>query len=145
MRRSENGGKGRRLGMRQNKDLIELAAAARLLAGCQAMPMDKNHSKSGTSADKAQDHVAPFTWQALLKEARVMAGGNADNLAAIDAIEKTIAVERTAIRAAQFVDHDVLLPDSGTMTYTITFAGNQPMEISVYANGPAAIDWHVFR
>jgi hypothetical protein len=131
---------------RDNKDPVELAAAARLLASDPPRDLpdaaNKKKSESKTPAEGAPPESPAFTSAELLKEARDMAKDNKEELTAIDEIEKTMPETRGHPGGA-VVDHDVLLP-GGSMTYTITFTGGDPMEIAVFANGNGVVDWHVY-
>jgi hypothetical protein len=129
---------------RSNHDAVALATAARVLAAdpTQAMP---NPDKIVTLA-KETDDVKPaapvFTPESLIQEAKTMAKDNPDTLASVQAIEKSIPASRGHPGGA-IIDHDVL-PPGGSMTYTITFSGGDPMEIAVFADTPGMIDWHVY-
>jgi hypothetical protein len=129
---------------RANKDAIGLATAARLLASDPPRHMDspKKVAAGGTATDQAKPTTADLTPDALIAEAKSVAGDDKDTLAAVEQIEKTLPQSRGHPGGA-ILDQDVL-PPGGSMTYTITFNGEEPMEIAVFASTPGMIDWHVY-
>ncbi len=130
---------------RSNHDAVALAMAARIMATDPPRTMD-NPSKQvakGTGADTdAKPGAMDVSPTGMIAEAKQMAGNDKDALATIADIEKSIPASRGHPGGA-IMDRDVL-PPGGSVTYTITFAGGEPMEVAVFAAEPGMVDWHVY-
>jgi hypothetical protein len=129
---------------RANKDAVGLATAAKLLASDPPRHMDNPNKKPGDSkpTDQPKPSASDFTPDSLIAEAKTMAGSDPDTLAAVQQIEKTLPQSRGHPGGA-ILDQDIL-PPGGSMTYTIAFNGQEPMEIAVFAGSPGLIDWHIY-
>lgn len=128
---------------RANHDAVGLAAAARVLAMDPPRTMENPSKKvEGKPTDQPKPVVGEFTPASLIKEAKEMAKDDKDALAAVEQIEKTLPASRGHPGGA-IIDRDTL-PPGGSVTYTITFNGSEPMEIAVFAGAPGIVDWHVY-
>jgi hypothetical protein len=130
---------------RSNHDPIGLAMAARIISLDPPRTMDnpnKQASAGNTPSDQAKPAAMDMSPTALIAEAKQMAGDDKDTQAAIADIEKTIPESRGHPGGA-ILDKDVL-PPGGSVTYTISFTGGEPMEIAVFADQPGMVDWHVY-
>ncbi len=126
---------------REHHDAVALATAAHVLAADAPRSMDKPDKKTdGGSGEKPM--ITALSSDALLAEAKVLAGGNADVAAAVDSIAKSIPESRGHVGGA-YVDSDVLLVGQ-TMTYTMTLSGGDTMEIGVVCPFTGDITYHVY-
>jgi hypothetical protein len=129
---------------RANHDPVSLAMAARIIATDPPRTMDSPNKQTSTAAPTTQPKpdTLDVTPAGLLTEAKQMAGDDKDALATIADIEKSIPASRGHPGGA-IMDRDVL-PPGGSVTYTISFVGGEPMEICVFAAEPGMVDWHVY-
>jgi hypothetical protein len=126
---------------REHHDAVALATAAHVLAADapQPMPSPKKTADGGTG-DKPV--ITALASDALLAEAKALAGANADVAAAVDSIAKSTPEARGHVGGA-YVDSDVLLVNQ-TITYTLSFTGGDSMEIGVVCPFAGDITYHVY-
>ena len=129
---------------RSNHDPVGLAVAARVLAADPPQTMS-NPNKTvgpGSGSSDVKAVAMDVTPGGLIAEAKQMAGDDKDSLSTISQIEKNLPASRGHPGGA-IMDRDIL-PPGGSITYTISFVGGEPMEVVVFAAAPGLVDWHVY-